>query len=155
VSIHAGNANSAVLQMTHARLCWGLSIFVFKLLCAKLDGVSRGPCKTMLGTLYICFQAFVCKVGWSESRQTTRIAEQSTRSLTAILSQWYLLPASQGRAGDMGPVNVNSPQAIVFKCLYGAGGVGSRTAMDVHRRHRSTGTSNNAQSVSYVTTILK
>ena len=97
---------------------WGLRIFVVTL-------------------LYILNSVPEYIFGWSESRQNTRIVEQPTRNLNASME--YLMPVSvsQGRAGDRGPAKVNAPQAVGPKCRHCGGEFGSRTAMDVHRRHRS------------------
>ncbi len=48
------------------------------------------------------------------------------------------MPASQ-RAGDRGPAKVNAAAslAVGFKSLHCAAEFGSRTAIDIHRRHRS------------------
>ena len=78
-------------------------------------------------------------VGWSESRQTTIIAEQLTRSLnlTCIVNTTtgFRMPAS--RTGGRAPAKANAPQALGFKCINCSGEFSSRTAMDCHRRYQT------------------
>ena len=78
-------------------------------------------------------------VGWSESRQTTIIAEQLTRSLNlnciVNTTSGIRMPASRtgdnmpaSRTGDRAPAKANAPQAVGFKCIHCSGEFSARTA---------------------------
>ena len=91
---------------------------------------------TLVGT-FLFLSDFV--VGWSESRQTTIIAEQLTRSfnLNCIVNTTSGIRMPASRTGDRAPAKANVPQAVVFKCIHCSGEFSSRTAMDCHRRHQT------------------
>ena len=80
------------------------------------------------------------KVGWSESQQTTRIAEKLNLNASHFM---------QGRTRDRGDVKVNASQEVGFKCVHCVGEFGSRMVMDTHHRHCSSMGTPSANPMSY------
>ena len=124
--------------MTLPLQSWFQSWFNFACIANELPATMHWGLLTLVGT-FLFPSDFV--VEWSESRQTTIIAEQLTRSLNRDLNcivnttTGFRMPAS--RIGHRAPAKANAPQALGFKCLNCSGEFSSRTAMDCHRRYQT------------------